>query len=260
MPSLEIFGAMEVLFLYFICWNQLGNWKRTGTLKYCLIVNKARPTRNSTDHRYLWAGQGPPGRNILPQCHARAQTAPPPLVSTLSCSTCWSSPYVRALPCSPYPSPYRAGRSKIPFLHRELLNRHLAPRSPLLLVPPLRHQQAAALSGRATTGEVVHACLLHQHEQCRTQDTVHHMLRRKHAIVVRLYGRLSDSWPPLIASDPGIGATRSTPTPHCSMISEPTSSTTSPACYWWCPSALMCHRGGASALSPFLPEPLKLVH
>jgi hypothetical protein len=111
--------------------------------------------------------------------------------------------YARTPPCSPYPFPCRIGRSKIPILHRELLSRHLAPRLLLLLVPLMNHRQAAALSGRATTGEAVPTSLLHVHEHCRTQATVRHKPRPKDAIVVHLYGCLSDGWlPPTLVSPP----------------------------------------------------------
>jgi hypothetical protein len=41
MPSLEIFGALEVLFSYFICWNQFDNWKISAYLEKSKL---GRPT------------------------------------------------------------------------------------------------------------------------------------------------------------------------------------------------------------------------
>jgi hypothetical protein len=124
------------------------------------------------------------------------------------------------------------------------------------VVPLLRHRQATAPSGRATTEAVVHAFLLHLHESCHTQATVQHKLRLKHADVVYL----SDGRPPLTAFDPTVAATRSAPTSRCTTTSVLVPSTTSPAYRQWCPFTRTCRRGGAVVVSSFLPKPLKPVH
>jgi hypothetical protein len=89
------------------------------------------------------------GCRLTGRCvHTRSHVAvaqPPLATSRRRCRLTFATCRLRArLTSLPYPYPCRAGRSR-------LLSHHLAPRSPLLLVPSLHHRQAATLSGRATT-------------------------------------------------------------------------------------------------------------
>jgi hypothetical protein len=179
------FGAMEVLFSYFICWNQLGNWKGTRRLKNLWIVNWAQPlllvTRpRSTRLRYSSSmPRACPDHSAALGFHPVVLHLPP--AAPRACLT--------LLPLS------------LPLLSRVKQNTFSpswAPKSPSCSTVASAPCAVAAspASRRATTGEAVHTCLLHLHEWCCSQATIHHKPRPKHAVVVCLYGYLSDGRPP----------------------------------------------------------------